>query len=234
MLCQTYSVFSASLMLIHKSPAEAYPGLPCRHLERLGSCTLSFWFPNNMNKLDSSTICKVPWKNVHINAKLSAQRAGNKLTLVLSFTLTSGLSRQLMTRAKYCCILYRAQPSTAIPAAHKLPFFYLKQSRDWARLVSLYSLIMHLSLPLQSGRLQGLLVSRHSPLFSHWKPACAITQLSVKTYDEKSCLYLMTATHLFPGRVRPRKREHFFLWYGIQWAPQNLLNFSKYYLLWDF
>lgn len=80
MLCQTCSAssdFTASLMLIHKRPAEAYPGLNGRHLEQLGSCAF-FWFPNNVNKPDSPTIRKAPWKNAHINAKLWARRAGRR------------------------------------------------------------------------------------------------------------------------------------------------------------
>lgn len=62
-----------------ESPAPAYPDLPCGHLDQLGSSALSSWFADNANKLDSSTTCKVPWKNVHANSTLLAQRAGRSL-----------------------------------------------------------------------------------------------------------------------------------------------------------
>lgn len=94
---------------------------------------------------------------------------------------------------------------------------------------------MHLSLRLQSGRPRFAGVLFLSPLFLLEARLCHHSvALNFKTNDAKSCVCLVIATHPFPGRGRLRKRERSLVWDGIQWAPQNLLYFSKNYVLWDF
>lgn len=150
MLCQTHAAFSASLMLIHECPAQAYPGLPRGHL---GSCTLSSRFPDNANKLDSSTTCKVPRKNVHANAVLLARSAGRSLLWLYPSRSPVGWGDNWWRGpSKHYCnwtvLNLRFQRLRHSP-------FYLKQSRDWTHLVFPCLLLVHLSLQLQSSTLQG-------------------------------------------------------------------------------
>lgn len=79
-------------------------------------------------------------------------------------------------------------------------------------------------------RLQGSLGPGHCPpclLEPH--PCHCSSMRSFEVCYEKSCMYLITATQLFPGRVRLRKREYLCMQCGTPQAPHCLLNSPENY-----
>lgn len=221
MLCQTHAAFSASLMLIHECPAQAYPGLPRGHLDQLGSCTLSSRFPDNANKLDSSTTCKVPRKNVHANAVLLARSAGRSLLwLHPSHSPVGWGDNWWRGPSKHYCnwtVL-----NLQLQRLRNSPFLFKTEQRldSFGIPVLANRALVTAASKQHAARFAGVL---YSPPSSRWKPACAINSVapSAKTNYEKGFRCLMIATHPFLGRARLRRREHFFLRYCIQRAPES-------------
>lgn len=150
----------------------------------------------------------------------------------MSFTLISGLSRQLMTRAKYYCNCTELNLVPQLQLLINLPFLFKTEQRPGSFAIPVlanHALVIAAS-KWQIPRFAGVLFL--SPLFLLEARLCHHSvALNFKTNDEKSCVCLMIATHPFPGRGRLRKRERSLVWDGIQWAPQSLLTFSKNYLL---